>query len=548
MAVAGRVAIVPRDDYDVSSLYKKLDLVRYNHNAYVAKKENTGIEPTNEEYWMLIVENASTADLTDLKKKLESILNGTTPVGNAALHEGLTAKEVGESGARNLIPYPYHQSTVTSNGITFTDNGGTITASGTATANAFFNFVYKSENKMLAPVGSKITFSGMPTTDGMLLALLFVDSSGATISTHYATESGITITVPSGTVGFYIYAYVARGKTISNVVIKPMLEIGSVAHDFVPYHFGGAEDALNADTVDGFHAYEVQPYHKVNNKPYSDITARLEWNSDSQKFEWKANKSDGQSFGVDADTVDGLHASDFLKNTGGTATGTIGSNTGFSRHISNYEAGVIPSADVWSRGLGFYDKNGTPLGMLQHAIYSSGRSVTRLVASQMIDGEMKDSVLSVDYAANGEAFATAPTPINPKDNDSKIATTKWVNRFAVPLDGSVPMSGALGFSGDLGEIYANLASAVLKSRQVVGDDSNYRALAVLNSKAHSLKTAIQLQDCAAGTLTTYKVFHAGNSSAIIKSETAPSDTTAVWVDTKNKKTKVYIDGAWTVMA
>lgn len=44
-------------------------------------------------------------------------------------------------GAKNILPYSYIDTTVTRNGITFTDNGdGTITVDGTATNNTFFIF------------------------------------------------------------------------------------------------------------------------------------------------------------------------------------------------------------------------------------------------------------------------------------------------------------------------------------------------------------------------------------------------------------------------
>ena len=44
--------------------------------------------------------------------------------------------------SKNLIPYPYYNTTKTENGITFTDNGdGSITVSGTATEYVAFNFV-----------------------------------------------------------------------------------------------------------------------------------------------------------------------------------------------------------------------------------------------------------------------------------------------------------------------------------------------------------------------------------------------------------------------
>lgn len=86
MAIAGRVAIVPKGEYSNAVTYDKLDLVMFNNDAYIAKKASTGIEPTNDEYWMLILNNVVAEDL-------ENIINGTTPVGNAKLLNGLTAEE-----------------------------------------------------------------------------------------------------------------------------------------------------------------------------------------------------------------------------------------------------------------------------------------------------------------------------------------------------------------------------------------------------------------------------------------------------------------------
>ena len=39
MAIAGRVAIVPKGDYDKNASYKRLDCVKYLNVMYVAKKE-----------------------------------------------------------------------------------------------------------------------------------------------------------------------------------------------------------------------------------------------------------------------------------------------------------------------------------------------------------------------------------------------------------------------------------------------------------------------------------------------------------------------------
>lgn len=60
MAIAGRVAIVPQGEFDISATYKRLDMVFYDGNGYVAKKEATGKLPTDEEFWMQSTEGAVT--------------------------------------------------------------------------------------------------------------------------------------------------------------------------------------------------------------------------------------------------------------------------------------------------------------------------------------------------------------------------------------------------------------------------------------------------------------------------------------------------------
>ena len=57
MAIAGRVAIVPKGDYDKNASYKRLDCVKYLNVMYVAKKDvPIGTAITDESYWMKGVE------------------------------------------------------------------------------------------------------------------------------------------------------------------------------------------------------------------------------------------------------------------------------------------------------------------------------------------------------------------------------------------------------------------------------------------------------------------------------------------------------------
>lgn len=52
-AIAGRVLILPKGEYDATVAYEFLDLINYGGRSWIAKKSSVGIEPTdaNAEYW-----------------------------------------------------------------------------------------------------------------------------------------------------------------------------------------------------------------------------------------------------------------------------------------------------------------------------------------------------------------------------------------------------------------------------------------------------------------------------------------------------------------
>lgn len=85
MAIAGKVAITPGYEWSADVNYDKLVVVTFGNNVYLSTKPSTGIEPTNEEYWMLLIENVTAEDL-------ENIINGTTPVAKAKDADTLDGK------------------------------------------------------------------------------------------------------------------------------------------------------------------------------------------------------------------------------------------------------------------------------------------------------------------------------------------------------------------------------------------------------------------------------------------------------------------------
>ena len=123
-------------------------------------------------------------------------------------------------GCKNLIPYPYADTTKTSNGITFTDNGdGSITADGTATDIARFYLA-----RSIALKKGTYTLSGCP--------------SGGSLSTYRL--SGFSYADNGGGVNFLLtqdksdwcVITIFPGTTVKNITFKPQLELGTTATEY----------------------------------------------------------------------------------------------------------------------------------------------------------------------------------------------------------------------------------------------------------------------------------------------------------------------------
>lgn len=135
-------------------------------------------------------------------------------------------KEIVSTG-RNLIPYPYNETTVTKNGITFTvNNDSTVTVNGTATARIDFILA----NYISVTVGASYFLSGCPSggSTGKFILFLYDGSKGyADISAgwHVVAEKN----------NFSIRIIIYEGTTVNNLVFKPMLNYGSSALPYEPY-------------------------------------------------------------------------------------------------------------------------------------------------------------------------------------------------------------------------------------------------------------------------------------------------------------------------
>lgn len=133
---------------------------------------------------------------------------------------------------KNLIKINDY-TTRTHNGMTFKAlNDGGVLVNGTTTGNAFFNLDYE-QGKCPYPKGVPLTISGgaMIGSYALEIDVLINGSTSAR-----ATTSGVTFTIPTtATEAFTRVRVPNSGVTIDNVIVHPLLEVGSTATTYEPY-------------------------------------------------------------------------------------------------------------------------------------------------------------------------------------------------------------------------------------------------------------------------------------------------------------------------
>lgn len=158
-------------------------------------------------------------------------------------HTAEIADFVNVYGAKNLIPYPYYSTTITTDGVTFTDNGdGTITANGTSSATATPTVALYNNNEDLSSYMLKpnTTYKLSAELQNATDMSIFVNVNGSDIAAIRHMASGYhetTFTTPASfTTRLVVGIYTGRNVTYSNTIIKPMLRLASIEDDtYVPY-------------------------------------------------------------------------------------------------------------------------------------------------------------------------------------------------------------------------------------------------------------------------------------------------------------------------
>lgn len=207
------------------------------------------------------------------------------PNVNSATEE-LLKDTVGWTG-KNLIPYPYLQTTKTINRVTFTDNAdGTITVDTESSgASAFSQFIchdrYNTErNEFFIPNGTYI-LSGCPSGDSSSSYRMgaVITKNGTYQYLGFDTGSSVEVTVNGDDYSNYgaylgIVIDIASGTITSNKVFKPMLRLASVNDaTYEPYHKPVSEWAYTRNEASILGAKNLLPYpYYDTSKVYRGIT------------------------------------------------------------------------------------------------------------------------------------------------------------------------------------------------------------------------------------------------------------------------------------
>lgn len=162
---------------------------------------------------------------------------------------------VGTSQGRNLIPYPLTDRTT--NGITYTvQSDGSVLANGTASAenNAYYNFAYKTLK--LSDVSYTLSCEELPKSVYVYVYDETMSKAVANVSDTPATKTF----VGDSTHTYSLLINVGKGTSVSDLAIKPILEMGTIAHAYEPISESNVNLKKEIDKTSTLQGQNLIPY------------------------------------------------------------------------------------------------------------------------------------------------------------------------------------------------------------------------------------------------------------------------------------------------
>ena len=225
------------------------DTTYYISESFTASKDTgNGVVLNNlpsDQAWRIVIKSGTTVNNLVFRPMLNA---GTTAKPYSKWFAGLknASFEKIVSTGRNLIPYPYEESTKTENGITFTVNSdGSITANGTTTVNpSIFNVAKISLN---AGTYALRSFANVANAG---ICQFYIDIPS---EPNDRTGNGVTFTLQDDIVNKNVNIIVDPSQTVNNLIFKPMLQFGTTATAYEPY----ISDTLSVKTPIELTEYDV---------------------------------------------------------------------------------------------------------------------------------------------------------------------------------------------------------------------------------------------------------------------------------------------------
>ena len=143
---------------------------------------------------------------------------------------------------KNLIVYPYFDTTKTVSGITFTDNGdGSITIAGTATNRVFYHLIDPNKTNVLKLSAAKYYFSdNCDNSSSPRRFLIQAKKNINGVLNNVMSQEGGNNVVDLTELEFdriWVVLAISAGDTFDNVTFKPQLELGETATEYELYGY-----------------------------------------------------------------------------------------------------------------------------------------------------------------------------------------------------------------------------------------------------------------------------------------------------------------------
>lgn len=186
----------------------------------------------------LTLQKCKSADLVDYRIYGEIVQNGTpTP------ETPIEIESVGDK-TKNLVKYPYYDTSKEQDGLTFIDNGdGSITINGTATKNTIFSLKYKNSAN-LYDVFPNETYTISLTGEGKMTGSMsftanYYYSTGSSYSSWLSVNLGKTKTgvAPENLVDLRVYLYCYANATFKDFTVYPQIVKGETIGEWKPYGY-----------------------------------------------------------------------------------------------------------------------------------------------------------------------------------------------------------------------------------------------------------------------------------------------------------------------